>query len=136
MSSRDSISTPALPSPVQDLIPPNTCRARATIIAIDTSFTHGSPTDPCSKFHCRGTVRIDAVQGYGSSFVRPLSVGETVPMTFVYTLAPTRNVYPEMKPELPGLSLGSSFVADIEAGEMGIGGAPVVFTVRTYTLSK
>jgi len=134
VSARDSTSTPVVPSPVQDLIPPNTCRVRATIVAIDTSLMRGSPTDPCSKFHCRATVRIDSVRGYGSSFVRPLSTGETVSVTFVHTLAPTRNVYPEMKPELPGLMLGSSFVADIEGGGMGIGGTALGFTVRTYAL--
>ena len=135
-ASRDTTSLPTAPSPDQNLIPPNACRILATVVAIDTSLDRESLTDPCSKFYCKAAIRIDSVQGYGSAFVRPLNAGDVVPITFLYTLAPSRRAYPDMKPELPGLDRGDSFVADIDGGGVGIGGIALGFTVGTYALSK
>ncbi len=133
---RDTTSTLPAPPQQQNPLPPNTCRVRSTIVAIDTSFTGASSSDPCAKFPCEATVRIDEVLGYGSAFDRTLSAGETVTVTFAYTLAPTRLAYPDMKPGLPGLEVGSSFTADIEGAVVGIGGTAPWLRVKTYTVVK
>jgi hypothetical protein len=133
---RDTTSLSAGPSPTNDQLPPNSCRVHATIIAVDTSLKRDTPTDPCSKFFCAATVRIDSVLGYGSSFSRPVSAGDTVSVTFLYTLAASSLVFPDMRPGLPGLSSGSAFVADIGESGRGMGGAPVGYTVRLYSVRE
>ena len=133
---RDSTSAPPAPILTQTLIPPNACRVHATILAIDSSFTDGSSTDPCSRFPCRATVRIDEVLGYGSAFNSPLPPGETMSVHFTLTLAPSNLVFPDMKPELPGLAVGNAFAADVEGGGPAIGGVARSYTVRTYAIKK
>jgi len=133
---RDTTATLPGPPQQQNPLPPNTCRVRSTIVAIDTSFTDASSSDPCAKFPCKATVRIDEVIGYGSAFDRTLSAGQTVAVTFAYTLVSTRLTYPDMKPGLPGLEVGSSFIADVEGGAVGIGDTAPRIRVKTYTLVK
>ena len=133
---RESPPVPPSPSLTQAPIPPNACRVRATILAIDSSVSSDSSTDPCSRYPCRATVRIDEVLGYGSAFSTPLAAGGTLPVRFTLTLAPSAVVFPEMNPGLPGLTAGDSFAADIEGGGPAIGGAARLFTVRTYTPRK
>lgn len=133
---RDTTATLPGPPQQQNPLPPNTCRVRSTIVAIDTSFAGASASDPCAKFPCKATVRVDEVVGYGSAFERTLSAGQTVTVTFAYTLVPTRLAYPDMKPGLPGLEVGSSFIADVEGGAIGIGDTAPLIRVKTYTLVK
>lgn len=133
---RDTTATLPAPPQQQTPLPPNACRVRSTIVAIDTVLRGVSASDPCAKFPCKATVRIDEVVGYGSAFDRTLSAGQTVTLTFAYTLAPTRLAYPDMKPELPGLEVGSSFTADIEGGAVGIGGGAAQLRVKTYAVIK
>jgi hypothetical protein len=135
-SRRDTTATFPGPPQQQNPLPPNTCRVRSTVVAIDTSFTDASSSDPCAKFPCKATVRIDEVVGYGSAFDRTLSAGQTVTVTFAYTLVPTRLTYPDMKPGLPGLEVGSSFIADVEGGAVGIGDTAPWIRVKMYTLVK
>ena len=68
---------------------------------------------PCSVEPCNAAVRIDSVIAYGQSFPTALSRGETITVKFIYTTRPTERVFPEMKPSLPGLGVGSRFAADL-----------------------
>ncbi len=133
-ASRETTPLPPALSPILDQIPPNSCRVRATIIAIDATLADASPTDPCARFPCTASVGIDSVLGYGSSFPRALASGDTISVRFQYTLAPSRSAIPDMRPELPGLHAGSRFIADVDGGGAAMKRATGGFTVRTYAV--
>jgi hypothetical protein len=96
---------------------PNQCRLVGTVVAIDSTFTTADPDDPCAKAPCRATVRIETVLGYGPAFLRPLANGEEIPVTFMFTLAPTQDLVANLSRSYPGLRLGAKFLADVEARE-------------------
>jgi hypothetical protein len=133
---RDSTVSPSFPTPHQNPIPPNTCRVHATVVSVESTLVGGSPADPCSRFPCRANVRIDEVLGFGPAFTDPLVAGQTVSLLFTQTLAPSRIVAPAVRPELPGLTAGDAFTADISGGAPPIGNAPRALTVQAYTLRR
>ncbi len=110
-------------------IPPNQCRVSATVIAIDSAVR--GDKGPCATAPCMATVRIDSVLGYGSAFPKPLAPGEKLVVKFAYTLQPTTKEFPEVKPALPGLSVGARFVA-LVGGEMGMGQTEPAYSIYTY----
>jgi hypothetical protein len=73
--------------------------------------------DPCSLYPCTATVRVDSVLGYGSGFANALGPGQILEIRFAYTLAPSKQAYPDAAFSLPGLSVGEKFQADISASE-------------------
>jgi hypothetical protein len=95
-------------------VSPNQCRILATVISIDSSYRSGNSSDPCSLAPCRAIVRVDSILGYGHSFARPLTVGETLAVTFAFTVAPTKNVLPRMTQSYPGVRVGSRIVTDAQ----------------------
>lgn len=106
-------------------VAPNSCRIIGTIIAIDSGRLSSASKDPCSKVPCRATVKVDSVLGYGQGFTGPLSAGKTVVAQFKFTLSPTKDLFPGMNPDLPGLQLNSRFEADMKSGpaiDLGEGG--------------
>lgn len=102
---------PALESP---RISPNHCRIVGTIVEINSSLAPANTDNPCSKVPCKAWVSIDEIIGYGSGFSNPLAKGAKVRVFFRFTLAPTKELFPNMKKHYPGLSVGSSFIADLE----------------------
>ncbi len=103
-------------------IPPNHCRLIGTVVKIEPVPTGGGD-DPCSKAPCIAEIRIDEIRGYGSAFGTPLTVGQNLKMKFTYTTSPTKDLFPEMVPSLPGMKVGSKFQADVQSGGPSMGGA-------------
>jgi hypothetical protein len=95
-------------------IPPSQCRIRATVVSIDSTLSSSDTSNPCSRFPCSAKIRVDSVLGYGAGFDRPLAPGETIPVTFAFTLKPI--TLSSLKETLPGLQIGSSFTADLQGG--------------------
>lgn len=95
---------------------PDHCRIIATVVSIENLLS-GHPGDPCSKAACIAAIRVDEILGYGSGFNKPLSKESEIRVRFLYTLASTKELFPAMNPGLPGLKVGSSFEADLFAGE-------------------
>jgi len=92
--------------PVQ--VPPKNVRLKGTIINFQNSFLH----DSCSN--CRAMVKVDSVEGFGAK-AGALFSGDTIPVRFMYTLAPYILKASEEKTDtLPGLKLYDSFRGDIE----------------------
>lgn len=111
---RDESTTPVLKIPPAGL-PPQVCRIVGTIIRVDSTLKSQKPDDPCSKSPCEALVYVDSVLGYGSSFPVVLSPGSTVRAHFTFTLAPTEQLIPSLKPSFPGLRPGSAFRADLKS---------------------
>lgn len=98
-------------------IPPSKCRIVGTIAAIDSASRSTKADDPCSKIPCRASVRVDSVIGYGQGFPKAFSKSEEISVKFVFTLSPTRELFPNMSEFYPGLHVGSSFVADVQGSD-------------------
>ena len=115
-------------------IAPNHSRIIGTIVSIDETLFSTDPSDPYSKYPCRAVVRIDSVLGYGSAFTKPLAVGTEIPIFFKFTLSPTKDLFPNMTQEYPGLSVNSTFLADVEAAEVPEPGkrSSIVYTIYGY----
>lgn len=115
-------------------IAPNHSRIIGTIVSIDETLLSTDPSDPYSKSPCRAVVRIDSVLGYGSAFTKPLTAGTEIPIFFKFTLSPTKNLFPNMTQEYPGLSVNSEFLADVEAAEVPIPGesSSIAYTIYGY----
>lgn len=99
------------------LVAPNHCRVMATVVGIDSTLLSRNADDACSKVPCRAYVRIDSVLGYGSSFTKPFSHGQTIVLEFRYTLYPTATLFPKMQPSYPGLNIQSRFIGDVRVLE-------------------
>ena len=84
----------------------------------------------CNKFPCKAIVRINKVVGYGSSFPIIFSKGMEIKVFFAHSLEPSKEVLPNLKYNLPGLSTGAKFKAKIEAIEK-LGGS-IKYSVYYY----
>ena len=94
-------------------IPPGQCRVEAQVIRIDSTLS-GVGSDPCSKAPCIAWIKIKNVIGYGAGG-GALNSGDTLKAKFAFTLAPTtKETFPTLNENLPGLTKGSSFTADIQ----------------------
>ncbi len=126
-------SRPADPGPG---ISPDHCRLVATLVRVDDGRSENA-ADPCFKVACNATIRVEEVLGYGSAFRQPLAKGNEIQVHFLYTLGATSEMFPGMKPGLPGLKVGASFEADLFAGEEQIAtqaSKRPSLTVGTYTV--
>ncbi len=95
-------------------IAPGHCRIAGTIVSIDSTLDKSSAKDPCSRKPCNAVVRVDSILGYGSAFP-PLLTGNLIQIHFYFTLsATTKDLFPNMTEFYPGLTVGSSFIGDIE----------------------
>lgn len=111
---KERADVPKNPVPLAgETIPPNTCRLVATVISIDPTLKSGNDKDPCSKAPCFATVRVDSIVGYGAAFTKPLAVGNTISVTFAFTVAPTKEIIPSLSQSYPGVAKGTTFSADV-----------------------
>jgi len=101
---------PGLP----EKIAPGTCRIIGTITGIDPALTSADPGNPLSKAPGIARVRVDSIIGYGSAFGNPLSAGNEITVLFKFTLSPTKDILPGMTKRYPGLSMNTTFRADVE----------------------
>ncbi|MEP7220899.1 MAG: hypothetical protein ABI876_18385 [Bacteroidota bacterium] len=106
--------TTAVKAPAK-LREPNSVLIVGTITAINPMLKTEMPNSPCSRAPCEATVHIDSIARSG--MIRgPLPVvGESVAMTFTFTLGQTATLYPKLKENYPGLSVGSRFQAEVFA---------------------
>lgn len=124
------------PADVGPGVPPGHCRIVGTVISISNSLT-AKAEDPCSKAPCTASIKVDEILGYGSAFTSPLSAGKEIQVRFTFTLAPSKEMYPQMAPPLPGLAVGSRFQADLSMGDMAIGddaSKTPPFSIGLYTI--
>ena len=111
-------TSPATPQAVTGgKIAPNHSRIVGTIVSIDKTLLSADSSTLYSKHPSRAVVRIDSVLGYGSAFPEPLAAGTEIPVFFKFTLSPTKDILPDMTQEYPGLSVNSTFLADVEAAD-------------------
>ena len=96
------------------VIPPGVCRINAEVIKIDSTLLGGISNDPCAKAPCVAWIKVKNIIGYGAGSAT-VKKGDTLKTKFAFTLNPTtKETFPTLKEQLPGLSEGSSFVADIQ----------------------
>ncbi len=129
-----NVPLPPEPGEGAQRVAPSHCRFLATVVAVDSSLMSPESTGPCSKAPCMATVRVDSVVAYGSAFPRPLAKGQLLHVRFTYTLSPTQQFFPDMKPGLPGLTPGTQFKADLE-GTNAPAAAPdngIAYTIGEY----
>jgi len=120
-------------------IPPGKCRIVASVVEIHKDELSAAASDPCSRVPCTATVRVDSVLGYGPGVTHPIAKGDTLRVRFAFTLAPSRENYPRLQQELPGLSVHATFQADmdIQTGGSPADGAPEVrYLVYAYSLVR
>jgi hypothetical protein len=117
---------------------PGHCRIVATVVGIDSSVRTEDLTGPCAKAPCRTRIRVEDVLGYGSAFPRPLAKGDVVSARFMFTVAPTKDLFPSMTQSYPGVSIGSKIVTDIQAIQQIGDNAEVdaMFLVYAYSIKQ
>jgi hypothetical protein len=127
-------SRPAMDQRVN--VAPQRCRIVATILAIDNELLKQGDS-PCAKVPCNASARVDSILGYGSSFGNPLAIGETIMLHFAFTLSPnTKEFFPTMSENYPGLVIGSQFSAEIESQPEVNSPARRQFIVYSYRKTK
>ena len=124
----------ARPEAIQDPVPAGHCRIVATIVNVHPLQQGGKEEDPCSRFPCSATVRIDSVLGYGSGFRSALGPGQIIEARFVYTLAPSRDAHPGQAFSLPGLGEGDRFQADLSGGSEAMGQEAETYAIALYRI--
>lgn len=67
----------------------------------------------CGKNPCEATIKIEKVIGKGAFFNGDVDNGKSFDAFFVKTLAPTKNLYPNLQKHFPGLKNNDRFQADI-----------------------
>ncbi len=126
----------AKPEAIREPVPVGQCRIVATVIAVDGPRGEARQDDPCSRFPCAASVRVDSVLGYGSGFQGALGAGQTIEVEFLYTLAPSREAYPGGPVSLPGLGAGDQFQADLSGSQETLDRNPRRFSVALYIVRQ
>jgi hypothetical protein len=109
------------------------CKIRGLIVAVSKD----RPSDresACHKHPCIARVMIIDVVECGAAIPTSLNVGDTVEMSFAYTLHKTRKIFPLMDTHYPGLKKGDRFFAIAEQ-RLKMGGG-VTHTVYHYDVLK
>lgn len=113
------------------------CRVIATVTAIDTAQHTGDGSDPCAKAPCEAVLLVEEILGTGAGFHPPLVAGNTIPVKFAYSTAPSSMAAPDLANPLPGVQAGARIRVDIAGRQPGMGGSPGRgYTVYQYTLIK
>jgi hypothetical protein len=112
-------------------LPPGNCKVIATVESIDKALKGTGANDPCSKAPCSATVRIDSILGYGSAFPKPLVAGQIIQVTFANTLNPTKEMFPDIEPSLPGLRVKDTFAALI-SGSVAMASTEPSYAIYSY----
>lgn len=112
-------------------LPPNTCRIIGKVVAISPERDKDK-NSPCGKAACKALVTVQQVLGYGAAFGDVLTEGQDINIHFTYTLGSTKQTFPQLTTQLPGLQIGSIFEADVKNNKDGAGGGNSVFLVNAY----
>jgi hypothetical protein len=134
MESKKESNQGAIPTPPLGP-PPNTCLVHARVDEINRTLSSANEKDPCSKAPCLATITIDSVLGYGSAFPAILTAGAKISVKFLHTLNPTKDVWPEIQPPLPGLRVGYRFKA-LMSGSVALGKKDAEYSISRYELQQ
>ena len=94
-------------------IPVGYCRVVAEVVSIDEVLDTDNPDEPCGKAPCTAKIRIVRVVGTGMSFSPPVMVDNTYDARFAYTTGPTRELFPDMAEQYPGVKVGDQIEVDL-----------------------
>jgi hypothetical protein len=111
-------------------IAPDNCLVRAKIVKVVPRWKKKSK-QLCKVSPCLVYINIIKVEQYGSSFPEHFSAGQKVEVSFVYSLKPSKKVYPDKNIDLPGLKKGDVFKAKINAKPQ-LGSNLSVFKIYDY----
>ncbi|NNJ53442.1 MAG: hypothetical protein HKP17_09740 [Ignavibacteriaceae bacterium] len=93
-------------------ISPGTAKIVGTITEIDPVTDTGNLSGPCSKAPCIALVKVTSAI-YGSAFPQ-FTFGKEVRIKFLFTLKKTtKELFPNMEEEYPGLKVGDEFTATV-----------------------
>jgi len=91
-------------------ISPGTAKIIGTITEIEPVSNNSNPSDPCSKAPCIALVKVSSAR-YGAAFPQ-LVMGKEIRVKFLFTLnKTTKDLFPNMEEEYPGLKVGDEFTA-------------------------
>ena len=91
-------------------ISPGTAEIVGTITEIEPISSNSDITGPCSKARCIALVKVSSAR-YGAAFP-PLVMGKEIRIKFRFTLEKTtKELFPNMEEEYPGLKVGDEFTA-------------------------
>lgn len=87
---------------------------------IEGSIISISPVDksttgniPCDKTPCNAKVKIISIKQNGQNYHGQFSEGDIIDMHFDFTLSSTKELFPELNKHMPGLDVGTIFVAEL-----------------------
>jgi hypothetical protein len=91
-------------------ISPGTAEIVGTITEIEPISSNSEMAGPCSKAPCIALVKVSSAR-YGAAFP-PLVMGKEIRIKFRFTLEKTtKELFPNMEEEYPGLKVGDEFTA-------------------------
>jgi len=91
-------------------VSPGTAKIVGTITEIEPVSDTGNLSGPCSKAPCIGLVKVSSAV-YGAAFPQ-IAMGNEVRIKFLFTLEKTtKDLFPNMEEEYPGLKVGDEFTA-------------------------
>ena len=114
-------------------ISPGTAEIVGTITAIEPISSNSDKTGPCSKARCIALVKVTSAR-YGAAFP-PLVMGKEIRIKFRFTLEKTtKELFPNMEEEYPGLKVGDEFRAIVSTIQSIDDTAPK-FQINGYELN-
>jgi len=114
-------------------ISPGTAKIVGTITEIEPVSDTGNLTGPCSKAPCIALVKVSSAV-YGAAFPQ-IATGKEVRIKFLFTLEKTtKDLFPNMEEEYPGLKVGDEFTAVVAHIENIDETAPI-FQVYGYEIN-
>ena len=114
-------------------ISPGTAEIVGTITAIEPISSNSDISGPCSKARCIALVKVTSAR-YGAAFP-PLVMGKEIRIKFRFTLEKTtKELFPNMEEEYPGLKVGDEFRAIVSTIQSIDDTAPK-FQINGYELN-
>ena len=114
-------------------ISPGTAEIVGTITEIEPISSNSNMTGPCSKAPCIALVKVLSAR-YGAAFPQ-LVMGKEIRINFRLTLEKTtKELFPNMKEEYPGLKVGDQFTA-IVSTIMSVDQKAPKFQINGYELN-
>ena len=95
-------------------VAPSTAKIVGTITEIEPLSKSADESGPCSMAPCVALVKVSSAK-YGAAFPQ-LVMGKEIRIKFLFTLEKTtKDLFPDMEDEYPGLKVGDQFSAVVSA---------------------
>lgn len=75
--------------------------------------------DHCDGHPCRAQIQVLALAKRGSNYHGQFNENDTIEARFIYTLDPTKEIFPELNEPLPGLYTAEYFEAELFENDRG-----------------